>query len=506
MPAVMKNNILKYTGLVAIVLLILLVTNSIKIFDYPPSSVHQWRQSDCAAYVKTFYRTGHNLWNPATYNLAGKEGKVISEFPIIYYISAQIEHICGEHYWVVRGLTFLCYLIGLMALLAIANRWIKNPILLFLPILLFATSPYYYYYALNFLPNVPAISFSLVGLYLYLLYIDKRKNSLLFSGTLFFILSTALKPTDGGLIWLACIACVLFPFYKNESKRYSSIKGPISIAAIIIAGCIFAWAKYVTWYNDQNGNHQNLIGIYPIWDMDPGLIKYTFKRVLTEWSNVFQQKLILAFLSLSLIIYVWKWKQLDFFLKWFTFWLITGVCAYSILWFKAYTDHDYYQLPLTLPALFLSITIISFIETEWLKNLPKSGIVITNIIGLALIAISIFHNRNIQNERYTNPDYVYINPAMFELEPYLKTIGVQTKDAVVCVPDKSPNISLNAINHYGYSEEFNSEAYNIKTFKAQGAAYLIISDSSYLQNPVYLPFLSKPVGRFKGITIFDIRN
>lgn len=487
-------------------LLILFISNSWKVFDYPPKSVHQWRQSDCAAYVKTYYGTGSALMQPATYNLAGKNGKVASEFPILYYVAAKIQHLVGAHYWVVRGLTFLCFVIGLIALLAIAKRWIRHPVLVLFPIILLATSPYYYYYAINYLPNIPAISFSFAGLYFFLKFKENRNRLSLLWGTMLFILATALKPTDGGILWLAFVAAVLctgFSQQKVENKK--SILAPVLLASLIIGSCIFAWAKYVNWYNDENGNHQNLIGIYPVWHMDKGLMQYTAKRVLTEWSNVFQQKLVLIFLGFSLLVFVWKWKHLDTFLKWFTLWVILGTFAYSILWFKAYTDHDYYQLPLMLPCVFLSITMLAYFEKNIIPvisdkiRIPAFGVIIL------LMLAGVYHNRNIQKDRYSNPGYVYVNPAMFEVGPYLKTLGIQQTDAIVCVPDKSPNISLNAIDHYGYTEEFNSTSYNIRTFKAQGAAYLIISDSSYLSNPVYLPFTNKKIGEYRGVYVFDIR-
>jgi hypothetical protein len=502
-----SNNRKHYFVLFIFIILIIAVSQSWKVFNLPPASVHQWRQSDCAAYVKTYYSKGSGLLSPATYNLGGKEGRVISEFPIVYYISAQIQHLVGPHYWVVRLLTFLCYVSGLVALLACVRKWIPNPILAFLPVILLASSPYYYYYAINFLPNVPAIAFSFIGLYFFLLYEQKKKLLGLIAGTLFFILSTALKPTDGGLLWLAYVAVkvvqAIFSPGTGTARKQNII--PLVVSSLLIAASIIGWTKYVNWYNDLNGNHQNLIGIYPIWDMDKDLIKYTAKRVLTEWSNVFQQRIILGVLALFGLAYMLKWKQLNHFLRLMTLFLFLGAGAYAILWFKAFTDHDYYQLPFVLPATFLGITVLEYVNRALLPGFSAPVRNASYAVCILLAGIGIYHNRSIQKERYTRPEYVYLNPAIYEVEPYLRKIGVKSSDAVVCVPDRSPNITLNAINNYGYTEEFNSDEYNIHTFKARGAAYLIISDSSYLQHELYLPYLHKKIGEYKGIYIFDIR-
>jgi hypothetical protein len=486
---------------------IVLIADSWKTFNYPPRSVHQWRQSDCAAYVKTYYRTGNNLLEPATYNLAGKEGRVISEFPIIYYLSAKIQLFTGEHYWIVRGLTFICYLIGLFSLLACIKMWIPNTLFSVFSVLLLATSPYYYYYAINFLPNVPAFSFSFLGLYFLLLYNEKKKLAHIIFATLSLILSTALKPTDGGILWLAYL-CTVFclTFFTRQSTSTSKKKlFPLFISFLIITASIICWTKYVNWYNDQNGNHQNLIGIYPIWDMDKGLIIYTKDRIIHEWSKVFQHRLVLSVWLIFIPVYIILWKKLNSFLRLFTLFIFLGSFAYSILWFKAFTNHDYYQLQFVLPGVFLSITVCEYFVRA---VLPKLGFISRNLsfgFIIILIGIGIYHNRNIQKERYTKSDYVYVNPAIFEVEPYLHKLGIKPSDTVVCVPDKSPNISLNAINNYGYTEEFNTESYNIHFFKKQGASYLIISDSSYLQNNLYKPYLSKRIGEYKGVYVFDIR-
>jgi hypothetical protein len=487
--------------------LLIASANSWNTFNLHPASVHQWRQSDCASYVKTFYRNHTNVLTPGTYNLAGKEGRVASEFPIIYYAAAKIQMITGEHYWVIRGLTFLCYLLGLMALLGCIRKWIPQQFYAAFSVIILATSPYYYYYALNFLPNIPAISLSFIGLFFLLNYDEREKIWLLIVGMLSFTLAMLLKPTDGGILFVAYILAKVFDlFFSRHLKHQRKKIVPLIIGFIFIAIVNIIWVKYVDWYNDVNGNHQNLIGIYPIWDMNIGLIKYTAKRVITEWSNVFQQKAVLGLLAIFFVIYILKWRQLNQFLKRLTLFLFWGILGYSLLWFKAFTDHDYYQLPLVLPAVFLSITIMEY----YVRDIrPKINTKLANGILaclLIIISISVYHNRNIQHERYTDPKYVYINPALYEIEPYLLKIGIGPQDHVVCVPDPSPNISLNAINRYGYTEEFNSESYNIYTFKAQGARYLIISDSSYLDKPLYVPFEKKWIGEYKGIYIFDIKD
>jgi Dolichyl-phosphate-mannose-protein mannosyltransferase len=423
-----------------------------------------------------------------------------------YYIAAHIELITGEHYWVVRGLTFLCYLVGLFALWACIKRWVFDPIYAIFPVVLLASSPYYYYYAINFLPNIPAISFSFVGLYYFLRYDESRKGLYLGVGTFFFALATALKPTDAGILWMAYLFTWSFQWGINAYKKIEKPAIlPLFLSSLFIASSIVAWVKYVNGYNDLNGNHQNLIGIYPIWEMDESLIRYTLYRINNEWNVHFQQKYIFELLKYAFILYFILWRWLDKFLRLITLFLFIGLGIYAMLWFHAFIDHDYYQLIYVVPFVFLVISLMEYFGRVVKPKLPQYGVWSSYAVLIGILGVSILHNRKLQEGRYTNPIFESTNPHLFEIEPYLRSIGIKTTDKIVSVPDGSPNISLNAMNQYGYTEIFNTESYNIHTFKAQGAAYLIVNDTSYLKKLLYQPFMQKKIGAFKGIMIFDIR-
>lgn len=152
------------------------------------------------------------------------------------------------------------------------------------------------------------------------------------------------------------------------------------------------------------------------------------------------------------------------------------------------------------------ITIVEYYLRIILTSFTNQTKAIIGFGLIALIAISIYHNGNAQLNRYSPTAKRVINPNMFEVEPYLRSMGITASDKVVCVPDRSLKTSLNAINNYGWTEIFYNDSYNIHYFQKAGAAYLIISDSSYLHHPLYQPFTKKQVGYYRGIYIFDIRQ
>lgn len=491
--------------LIAFVFLVFLLSDGINVIRMHPASVHSWRQSDCAAYALRYYESNNPLFQPATYFLAGKDGKVISEFPLIYYVGAKICHLTGFHYWVFRGLTFLCYLIGLIYLYKIARIWINNALLALFPVLILSTSPFYYYYAVNFLPNVPAIALSFAGMYYLLRFERTGKYQAIIASTAIFVFTTALKPTDGGLAWLACTGAIMLDaLVQGELKARRKIIVGMLISSAIIAAGVYGWYKYAGWYNDQNLNHQNLQGLYPIWDMSKTEIIYTLKdRMYGLWLSSYHNDFVILFTILLLFIYIIRWRSLNHFLRYLTLLSMLGTFAYSLMWFHAFSAHDYYQLIFVIAPTFLYITVLEFISR---KVIPGAGKTFRYFFA-ALLAILVIaggiQNRDNQVWRYTVPEFNQYNQHMYELEPYLEKWGVKKSDPVFCVPDPSPNISLVAIRHKGYSYQF-YEGYGIEFFRKQGVRYLIVTDSSYYSKPVYKDYTNKLVGTYGGINVYDI--
>ncbi len=479
--------------------------NGLKIIDYPPRSIHQWRQSDCLAYAKNYYQKGDGFFLPSTYNLAGNDGRVVSEFPIIYYLSGKLFKFFGVHYFILRGLTFMCFLLGLYYVYRSIKLFMQPSLAVIYPVLILASTPFYYYYALNYLPNVPALSFSFAGVYYLLSYARTQKYTELIYATLFLLLATALKPTDGGILWAAYLGVAFFQVLQRKISLKVFL-GNLACAAIVIAG-IYWWYRFGVGYNNWNGNHQNLQSIYPIWDMSKKDVDWVWQnRILDFWATAYQQRLVLYLLVVFVVIYLVRLPKLNPTLRLLTFISFLGTIGYDILWYKAFSDHDYYQMVNVIPCLLLMITVLEWYSNNILPRLNKytqSGITCV-LLGLGMI--SVHHNRNMQRERYTKPEFQYANPDIYDAEPFLRKLGIRPNDAIVSVPDPSPNITLAAYGTQGYTESFNDDHFNITYFKTAGAKYLIINDSTYIHKPLYAPYTTKLLGKFRGnLFVYDLR-
>jgi hypothetical protein len=491
--------------LIAILAFLFLAGDGIRIIQYPPRTIHIFRQSDCLAYTKTYYQNNSGFFSPACYNLIGKDGKVVSEFPVMYYISAKLCQLFGFHYWIIRGLTLLSYLVGLLYLFKICRIWINDAILAIFPVVILGCSPYFFFYAVNFLPNVPAISFSFVGLYYMLAYGRSKRNLDMLLATTFFTVSALLKPTDGGLIW-ACYGAVLLLNFLSARKD-KKVAWPVLLSFAAVALFSALWLFFVKEYNNINGNKINLQGFYPIWDMSTYDIITTFTlRLVGLWLDNYQHPVLLIVSVFCFVVFIWKWRSLDRFLRLFTVLLLLGALVYTPLWYKAFGVHDYYILIYTIPAVFLFITVATFFDGKISNGTRRPLLYSVYTVLAGLMVVGIYHNQAIQLDRYSDKNVGFSPVEIYELEPYLRKIGVKPSDIVFTVPDGSPNISLAAYGNPGFA----SDLFGVGTYTPQfaidhGAKYMIINQRDFANQPAYKPYTSKLIGSYKGIDIYDLR-
>jgi len=495
---------IRHPALILFVILVFafIAADGIRIAQYHPRSTHIFRQSDCFAYTKRYYQDKSGFFTPACYNLIGKDGRVVSEFPVLYYISAWLCRLFGFQYWIIRGVTWLTYLVGLFYLFFIVRRWIKPIPLALFPVVILATTPYFFFYAVNFLPNVPAITLSFAGMYHMLRYGDTKGRSHFVIGTLFFIISVLLKPTDGGLVWAALAGAVLVANFQLAGNKRAML-----LSSAFVVGFFVGWYLFVKQYNHVNGNDINLQGVYPIWDMPTNEIYTTFTyRFFEATEQRFHHWFFLWLTVLLFIIYLIRWKHLDRFLRTFTLFTLLGIAVYIPLWYKAFGVHDYYQLIYVIPAVFVAVTVLEYLSRTLLPRMSSPVRMAMGVVLCGAMVASIYFNQYIQLQRYSDANAGFTNiDVVYELEPYLRKIGIDKDETVLSVGDGAPNITLAAMGNRGYSSDlFGAGRFDAAFAKQHGIHYMVLLDPSYAADSLYAPYTQKKVGQYKFITIYDL--
>jgi hypothetical protein len=516
-----KNNFLLF--------LILTIVSAIygyfEILNFKPYGIHYWRQSDCISYAANYHDRNLPFLKPEIYWIGSTESaRTVSEFPALYYLTAQIWKITGQHEIVLRMINIMLVFTGLFFLFKLFYGHTKSQFWSIVSVVLIFTSPILVFYTNNFLSDAPAFGLALIGLYFGWKYYNSYKVKYLYFTALFFLFAGLLKISSMiGLLAFIPIHIYLLFFDKERRVRLNSV-----FPFLIVFAGLWIWYSYAIQYNEENVGGVFLQGILPIWELD--------KQQVSEVFSLFRKSLIPAFFNknalilmgnLLLIVLVLVKKTNKFLLSYF-FILIAGITAYFFLFYQVFNVHDYYQLNMLvmIPAFLLlfidllSRSYSSVLNNKWLK-----------IAILFFTTILIILTAQINRKKYFNAekdfivkhgiynvdqvwewhhqDYKRRFKALESIRPFLKEIGIKHDDKLISIPDPTPNFSLYLLGHKGWSDfghppEKHEE--NFYNYIKYGADYLVVNDTSIFSQRKFMgKYKENLVGNYENVYIYKLK-
>lgn len=526
-----RNNIL----FIASLFLLFFIYGFDHILWLRPQSIHQWRQADCLQIAHNYLTDSWNFFSPSIHNYFSDEetsGKTIGEFPILYYFVAILWKMFGEHEFIYRLINLIIFFIGLFALYKLLKNLLNSVFWSFTLSLFLFTSPILIFYSNNFLTNVPAFSFVLIGWYYFYKFYETQKHKWLYITIIFFTLGGLLKMT--AYISFIVIGCFyLIDIYRSLLKKkqelFPNIKNaflPFLISVLIV----FAWYAYAAYFTGIHGGKYTFNGLWPIWEMQEGQFK-NIKKFISEIiiHQVFNRYFLMT-LVLFLILLVIDFKKLNKFILITLFLLIFGVSAFVLFWFQALEAHDYYVINLIILPFFVLVAFFWHLSVHYPKTYQST--ILKTAFLLFLIFNIIYASNNIRMRYWGHFNYndklaVYLcdkpeidfwwwtgsqNPfqSLNDIESYNRSIGIGESDLVVYIPDQGFATSLYLMNQKGWTSGFGIENDpNIAPenqlrdkIKNKNLKYLFIGDTLSLEKEYLSPFLTEPIGSFKGVKIY----
>ena len=484
-------------------LIIFFLFNLHNIMLLRPQSVHQWRQCDSASYCLNYFQNDSNFFFPQVMALWGYKGYVISEFPVLYWVTGKLYKIFGYHEAIARLVTYSVFLIGLVFLFELCLKLFKNKWFAFLPVLVLYSSPFMVYYALNFLPNIPAFGLMLASWFFFFKYLDNRKFNYFVLCSLFSLLSALLKPVEI-FNYSIMFGLLCFEYFRWFGlSRFSYSKKEIRNIIIVFCGVVYGtyiWINYAQGYADSFGYHGNLLGFLPIWKMTDFQIMDTFKIITVKWSHQLfwpPAYFFLLFLFFGVIVFYKRVNRYLFLAIILTF---LAQIVYIVLFFDTFYHHDYYMINIFIVPILIVIGSLQIWESfEISKPINISALVF--LIGFLFMTLK--HSSYIIHNRYYGFLQEGLNPHLQTITPYLRSIGITKEDIVISVPDASPNISLYLMNQKGWTNIFVWDPSNITHFIGQGAKYIIVNGPISQHPDWYEPYMKNLIGEYQGIKIYE---
>lgn len=497
-------------------------------FGERPHPVHIWRNADCLSITQNYHDEGMNFGEPAIHNFISDDetsGKTAGEFPGWYYLMAMLWKVFGVSEGLYRAMVGALFVLSLLIL----QRALEKVLGLFwsvgLVIWMFC-QPALVYYGFAFLTNVPALSFALIATAYFIRYALTGKNSLLVWMAVFFALGGLLKVT--ALLLFFTIGALLVLEWMGvrlwEGKRFF----PKPLKSLGIMSLTFlptiAWYIWAAWYNDIHKGKYTFNGVWPLWEASEevkdrvftGIVDFVSWQIMSpvNWILV----LLLTFLPLLFARRIPK-------LLWITpLILFAGCVVYSILWFQAWQDHDYYFINLYVwPLMGFSIlaAVLRYLPGEGKEKIAK-GVYILLIGYCAWYAqehLQLRHWPSYEKEYLTAAeteegylkfffwDHERHERGLFNIEPELERIGCGEDDLVISIPDASFSITLYLMDRKGWSNfnDKNRSAEDVYIHIDKGARFLVINEPEYeTKFPWVTEFMDSLVLRHESIRVYNL--
>lgn len=511
------------------------------VFGQRPHPMHLWRHADCLSITLNYYDEGMHFGEPTIHNYISDDetsGKTAGEFPGWYYFMAVVWKILGVEEGLYRASVALLFVLSLLILQRATEKILGVYWSIFLAVWLFM-QPALVYYAFGFLSNVPALSFALIGASYFLRFSlisaagGKSALRLLGLAVFFFALGGLLKVTAlllyftaGALMLLEWVGLPLWPGKKIFQKHFKAI---LIMAMGLVPVLIWYW--WAAHYNDLHGGKYTFNGLWPLWETTlesraaifEGIIDLIAAQIMSpvNWVVV----AVLTFLNVLFL------RRIPLLLVAMPIILFVGCVIYSIFWFQAWKDHDYYFINLyAWPILSFATAFGTLRYLQQSNTSPFSKVL--NQIAVSASFVLLLWSAWYAKERlelrlhpsyekdyltvaereegilkYTYWDHERHEKGLEDIEEVLLQAGIGEEDLVISIPDASFCITLYLMDRKGWSNfgDRNRDREDILDHIAKGAKYLVINEPEYEQDfPWIAEFMTHPVVVHRSIRVFDL--
>src|SRR5438045_6230426 len=174
---------------------VLAVAARLILINQPYVDHWSWRQSDVAAIAHNFLQNGFRFGYPQIDWAGNAPGYVGTEFPILPFIAALCYKFAGIHEWVGRIQAVILFAVSLPCFFLLVREIFGSTAAVWATFF-YSFAPVNIFAGRSFMPDVPSLSFAIVGLYLLLRYFEHNESSSLLVASIALSLSFLIKITS----------------------------------------------------------------------------------------------------------------------------------------------------------------------------------------------------------------------------------------------------------------------------------------------------------------------
>ena len=213
---------MRRTSYLAIIIVILAVAVRFIQIDQPFVDHWSWRQSDVAAIARNYFQNGFHFAYPQIDWAGGELGYVGTEFPILPFAAALCYKTSGVHEWIGRVQAVILFALSLPFFFLLVRKTFGE-IAAVWSLGFYSFAPIEIMASRCFMPDVPSLTLSIIGLYLFQRWIESeperqpRLTSPFVWSALCIALSILIKATS--VLIGVPLACLAFQRFKLRALR-----------------------------------------------------------------------------------------------------------------------------------------------------------------------------------------------------------------------------------------------------------------------------------------------
>lgn len=472
-----------------------------------PCSIHVSAQCQRASIALNYYHVDMNFFEPRIQRFNQDDGIIGVEFPIIYYTAAVLYKFFGFDETYLRAISLLIISAGLLLFYLLANSIIKNSILSLIAVGAAILSPVLLFYSANFMPDAPALGFTLGAWYFLFRHMHSEKNSHLAWFVLLATLGALIKAVS--LLCFAVVLCLLIldrlnVFKKPDSVRAFKYPGKILAGILLGTATVIAWYMYAKWLSKTHGNQA--FALTPIMVSDMEGLRQVWHFVRNSWLFQYYPYEAYILMASAIAFVILTIRMTNKLLLSITVLYILGSVCYVYLFLNQFMHHDYYLVAI-LPCVF-------FMMLLFVDNVRKLSLRHSYLIGAAFLIIAFFNMRESlaacrENYSFRFDSKVYLGGEYrpyYDLGPKLKALGLTRADRVVSAFDDSYSNSLYFMDQPGFVTEncFVGDTIG-NQLNAPNVKYLVVSDSAKFNKAYPNDFVKNIVLVHRGLIVYKIK-
>src|SRR5215469_9279473 len=207
-----------------------------------------WRQSDVAAIARNFFQNGFRFAYPQIDWAGDAPGYVGTEFPILPFVAAVCYKFAGVHEWIGRIQGVILFAVSLPFFFLLVREIFGSTAAVWATFF-YSFAPVNVFAGRSFMPDVPSLSFAIVGLYFFLRWVEHGEPSSFFVAAIAISLSFLIKITSiiivAPLVYLA-VTRIGNPGFPQTAFRIANRNRQFRLQLVFFAA--IALLPSAVWY------------------------------------------------------------------------------------------------------------------------------------------------------------------------------------------------------------------------------------------------------------------